>query len=69
MRPTREERREYRAAEGRIKESILLKDVLPNHSYPGRDEDFATIRRYHSRYGVPELGLWARAKKLLRGEG
>ena len=69
MRPTREERREYRAAEGRIKESILLKDVLPGHSYPGRDEDFATIRRYHSRYGVPELGLWARAKKLLRGEG
>ena len=68
-RPSRQERREYRAAEGRIKESILLRDVLPNHSYPGRGEDFATIRRYHSRYGIPTIGLWARAKKLLRGEG
>lgn len=66
-RPSRQERKEYRAAETRIRESILLKDVLPNHTYPGRDEDLTTIRRYHGRYGIPELGLWARARRLLGG--
>ncbi len=69
MRPTGQEREAYRAAEARIKESILLRDILPSHTYPGRGEDLATIKEYHSRYGIPELGLWARAKKLLRGEG
>ena len=68
-RPSRQERREYREAENRIRQSILLRDALPDHTYPGRDEDLQTIHNYHSRYGIPELGLWARAKKLLRGEG
>ncbi len=66
-RPSRQERREYRSAEARTKESILLRDILPDHTYPGREEDFATIRRYHSRFGVPPLGLWSRAKRLLAG--
>jgi hypothetical protein len=66
-RPSREERREYRAAENRIKESILLRDILPGHRYPGREEDLQTIRRYHGLYGIPDIGLWARAKKLLGG--
>jgi hypothetical protein len=61
------ERREYRAAENRIKESILLRDILPGHRYPGREEDLRTIRNYHSKYGIPDIGLWARAKKLLGG--
>jgi hypothetical protein len=65
----RQERREYRGAESRIRESILLRDVLPDHTYPGRDEDLQTIHRYHSRYGIPPLGLWACAKRLLEGRG
>ena len=69
MRPSGQERREYRSAEARIKESILLRDVLPGHTYPGREEDLRTIKEYHGRYGIPSVGLWARAKKLLRGEG
>ena len=68
-RPSRRERREYRAAEDRIRESILLRDVLPNHTYPRRDEDLEVIHAYHSKYGIPELGLWARAKRLLEGRG
>ena len=64
-RPSRQERREYRAAENRIKESILLRDVLPGHRYPLYDEDRETIRRYHNRYGVPDVGLWARVKRLV----
>ena len=67
-RPSRQERREYRAAENRIRESILLRGVLPDHTYPGRGEDLQTIHAYHSRYGIPTLGLWARAKKLLGGK-
>jgi hypothetical protein len=67
VRPSRRERREYRAAEARIKESILLRDILPRHTYPSREADLQTIRRYLTRYGIPELGLWARAKRLLAG--
>ena len=67
-RPSRQERREYREAENRIRESILLRDVLQGHTYPRRDEDLQTIKEYHNRYGIPELGLWARAKKLLGGK-
>jgi hypothetical protein len=65
VRPSRAERRAYREAENRLKESILLRDILPGHTYPRRDEDLATIKAYHGRYGVPELGLWARVKRLV----
>ena len=64
-RPSRQERREYRTAENRLQESILLRDVLPGHRYPLYEEDLATLKRYHSKYGIPSVGLWARAKKLL----
>ena len=66
-RPTRAERRAYREAENRIRESVLLRDVLPNHTYPRHAEDLETIRNYHSKYGVPEVGLWARARRLIGG--
>jgi hypothetical protein len=66
-RPTRVERRAYREAENRLRESILLRDVLPNHTYPRRAEDLQTIRNYHSKDGVPDVGLWARAKRLIGG--
>ena len=46
-----------------------MRDILPGHSYVRREEDLALIREYHAKYGIPALGLWARAKKLLRGEG
>ena len=57
MRPTGQERRAYRSAEARIRESILLRDVLPGHTYPGREEDLRTIKEYHGRYGIPSVGL------------
>jgi hypothetical protein len=67
VRPSREERKEYRAAENRIRESILLRDILPGQSYPGREEDLQTIHAYHSKFGVPELGLWSRVQRLMGG--
>jgi hypothetical protein len=65
LRPTAAERREYRQAEGRIRESIQLKDILPDHTYPRKEEDLQTIQRYHTRYGVPDMGLWYRALRLV----
>ena len=66
-RPTRAERRAYRGAENRIRESILLRGALPNHTYPRHAEDLETIRTYHSKYGIPNVGLWARARRLVGG--
>jgi hypothetical protein len=66
-RPSRAERRAYRAAEGRLRESILARDVVPNHSYSRHQEDLETIRRYHQAYGVPDVGLLARMKRLVGG--
>jgi hypothetical protein len=65
VRPSARERRAYRGAEARLQESILVRDVLPSHSYPRRDEDLETMRRYHEAYGVPDLGLMARVKRLV----
>ena len=67
LRPTRTERGAYREAENRIRESILLRDVLPNHTYPRHAEDLETIRSYHSKHGIPDVGLWARARRLMGG--
>ena len=64
-RPTRAERRAYRAAENRLRESILVRDVLPNHTYPRHAEDLETIHRYHSRFGIPEVGLFERVRRLM----
>jgi hypothetical protein len=68
-RPSRAERKEYRAAENHIRESILLRDILPGQSYPGREEDLQTIHDYHSHYGIPVVGLWARAERLVKKGG
>jgi hypothetical protein len=68
VRPSREERREYRVADNRIRESILLRDILPGQSYPGREEDLQTIHDYHSKFGMPGVGLWAWAERLLKKE-
>jgi hypothetical protein len=65
MRPSGKERRAYRAAENRLKESILLREVLPGHRYPGREEDLEFMREYHRLYGVPDVGLWARMRRLV----
>ncbi len=65
LRPTRAERRAYRAAENRLRESILVRDVLPNHTYPRHRKDLETINRYHSRYGIPDVGLFERVRRLM----
>lgn len=62
--------REYREAEGRLKESIKLRrGGLSYHDYPGRDEDLRTMRRHHERMGEvpPERGLAARWRRLVGG--
>jgi hypothetical protein len=69
VKPSGEERRAYRAAENRLKESIYLRGVLPDHSYSRRLADLETMKRYHRLYGVPDLGLWARAKRLMGSTG
>ena len=69
MRPTGQEKRAYRSAQARIKESIALRDLLPGHTYPGRESDLELMRRYHEQYGVPEMGLWARVRRLLEKGG
>jgi hypothetical protein len=65
MRPSGKERRAYRAAESRVRESIALRDVLPYHTYPDRERDLELMRAYHQAYGVPDVGLMARVKRLV----
>jgi hypothetical protein len=67
VRPSGQEKRAYRAAENRIRESIVLREVLPGHTYPEREEDLETMRRYHQRYGMPDVGLMQRVKRLVGG--
>jgi hypothetical protein len=61
--------RDYGRAEGRLKESLWLRcNGLPQHDYPGRQDDLQTIRAYHSAYGIPPEGsvrrlLWRLTRK------
>jgi hypothetical protein len=69
VRPSAEERRAYRRAESRLRESILVRDGLPGHTYPRHREDLETMKAYHSSYGIPAAGLWARVRRILGGKG
>jgi hypothetical protein len=42
---------------------------FPGHTYPGRDEDLATIHAYIAGHGIPPSGFFARLLWRLRGEG
>ena len=53
MRPSVEEKRAYRVAEDRLRESITLRDMLPGHTYPERAEDLRIMRRFHAEHGIP----------------
>ncbi len=60
--------RAYREAEARLRQSLALRvGGLPRHTYPGRDEDLETMRRYHAERGVPPAGFFARLLWRLRG--
>lgn len=62
-------RKEYKAAEARIRESIKLQaDGLP-HTYPGRKQDLDTMREYHAVHGWPHLSLWDRLVTRARSWG
>jgi hypothetical protein len=62
--------RDYARAEGRLKESIWIRCTgLPQHDYPGRGEDLATIRNFHAAHGVPPAGFFRRLGWWLRGGG
>lgn len=64
-------RREYRAAEERIKESVALRRAgFPNHTYPTRRQDLETMLEYHDEHGMPQATLWGRLWAwFTRGEG
>lgn len=59
--------REYRNAEARLKASIEQRRYDPGHTYPGREEDLATMTDYHRHHGIPPAGavagLWWSLKK------
>jgi hypothetical protein len=60
---------EYDRAEARIEESIALRcEGFRDHTYPGRDEDLATIRAYIAQHGLPPSGFFARLLWRLRGK-
>jgi hypothetical protein len=58
---------EYKRAERRVRESVMLRrDGLP-HTYPRRQEDLDLMRRHHAEHGIPPAGLWARFKRWIGG--
>jgi hypothetical protein len=58
----------YDRAEARVTESIALRcEGFPSHTYPGRDQDLATMRAYHAEHGIPPTGFFARLWWRLRG--
>ncbi len=60
--------REYDRAEARITKSIELRCAgFPGHTYPGRDEDLATIHAYIAGRGIPPSVFFARLLWRLRG--
>jgi hypothetical protein len=64
-------RREYAKAEGRIRESIVLRQAGLDHDYPGREADLVTMRRHHERLGEipPERGFSAWWRRFVGGRG
>jgi hypothetical protein len=52
----------------RVTKSIELRcEGFPGHTYPGRDEDLATIRAYIAQHSLPPSGFFARLLWRLRG--
>ncbi len=64
-------RKEYAKAEGRIRESVLLRQAGLDHTYAGREEDLDTMRRHHERIGTipPEAGFSAWWRRFVGGRG
>ncbi len=48
---------EFRAAERRLRESLWIRELVPFHTYPQREEDMFTISRFTDTYGLPPLSL------------
>jgi hypothetical protein len=44
-------RKEYREAEGRLRESIRLRGFGLPHTYPLHEQDLGTMRDYHEQIG------------------
>jgi hypothetical protein len=44
-------RKEYARAEGRIRESVILRRAGLDHTYAGRADDLEVMRRTHERLG------------------
>ncbi len=54
-------RRQYARAEGRIRESVILRHAGLPHDYPGRADDLDTMKAHHSKLGEipPSSGLYS----------
>ncbi len=61
--------RQYNRAEERFRLSLELRDVIPDHSYPGRQRDLDLIQAFHRGYGIPPQGAFRRFVWRLRGGG
>ncbi len=48
--------REFKAAEGQLRESVAVRSDLPDHTYPRKREDLDTINRFVNHYGLPPAG-------------
>jgi hypothetical protein len=60
--------KQYSRAEERLKESLWIRcNGLPQHDYPGRLEDLATVRAFHRHHGIPPSGRLRRLLWWLRG--
>ncbi len=64
-------RREYAKAEGRIRESVILRRAGLDHTYPGREEDLDTMRKHHEILGEipPERGFFKWWRRIVGGRG
>ncbi len=64
-------RRAYAQAEGRIRESVILRRAGLDHTYAGRQADLDTMRRTHERLGEipPESGFYGWWRRFFGRQG
>ncbi len=64
-------RRQYAKAEGRIRESVILRRAGLPGDYAGRDDDLQTMQRHHEQLGEipPFRGFWAWWRRWVGGRG
>jgi len=59
--------KEFKAAEARLKESVIVCSDLPDHTYPKKVENLRTIKRFVDYFGLPPEGGRGFLRWLLGG--